>query len=228
MFQSARAQFKYVVKTSRSGKQGRKYIQVDKASSDAPVVLRKPVKKLSAKAKPKSTGSLPSAKFLPGNVGRRGKRGTRLADELAQSNSDTEIPETQAARKATISNTKPPIPGQDAMETQKWSGSGKRVEDKKSSGKVVGTLDAYCPVSPSDANVSEAKSRPQRRKRSMEERLPDFLMEVMYASWANCLLWRQWMCLIWTCCCPYWLHCPDSMTIAGAWWRGTQSRRKRW
>ena len=76
MFQPARAQFKYVVKTSRSGKQGRKYIQVDKVSSDAPVILRKPVKKLSAKTvreskstvrESKITGRLPSAKILPGN-----------------------------------------------------------------------------------------------------------------------------------------------------------------
>merc|ERR1719189_757877 len=94
---TVRAQFKYVVKTSRSGKQGRKYIQVGKTLSDAPVVLRKPVKKLPAKTvrESKSTklrvpASVSSAKILPGNAGRRGKRGTRLADELAQSNSDTE------------------------------------------------------------------------------------------------------------------------------------------
>ena len=199
MFQLARAQFKYVVKTSRSGKQGRKYIQVGKVSSDAPVILRKPVKKLSAKTvreskstvrESKITGRLPSAKILPGNVGRRGKRGTRLADELAQSNSDTEIPETQAVRKATIGNTKFPDMCQDTMETQKSSGSKKRTENK-TAGKTGGTLDAYCLASPSGANVSDAKSRPQRRKRSMEERLPDFLMEVMYAS-----VLGQWMCFI--------------------------------
>ena len=185
MFQSSRAQFKYVVKTSRSGKQGRKYIQVGKTLSDAPAVLRKPVKKPSARTvrEAKSTklgvpASVPSAKTLPGNVGRRGRRGTRLADELAQSNSDTEIPETQAARRATMGKTKPPNLGQDTMETQKSSGSKKRTEDKIT-GRTGGTLDAYCLASTSGANVSDAKSRPQRRKRSMEERLPDFLMEVV-------------------------------------------------
>ena len=185
MFQPARAQFKYVVKTSRSGKQGRKYIQVGKTLSDAPAVLRKPVKKPSARTvrEAKSTklgvpASVPSAKPLPGNVGRRGRRGTRLADELAQSNSDTEIPETQAARRATMGKTKPPNLGQDTMETQKSSGSKKRTEDKIT-GRTGGTLDAYCLASTSGANVSDAKSRPQRRKRSMEERLPDFLMEVV-------------------------------------------------
>ena len=185
MFQPARAQFKYVVKTSRSGKQGRKYIQVGKTLSDAPVVLRKPVKKLSAKTvrESKSTklrvpASVSSAKILPGNAGRRGKRGTRLADELAQSNSDTEIPETQAVRKATMGNTKPPDLTQDTVETKKPSGSKKQAENKIAGG-TGGTLDAYCLASPSGANISDAKSRPQRRKRSMEERLPDFLMEVI-------------------------------------------------
>ena len=175
------------MKTSRSGKQGRKYIQVGKTSSDAPVVLRKPVKKTSARTvrESKSTkldvpASVPSAKILPGNVGRRGKRGTRLADELAQSNSDTEIPETQAARKATMSNREPVDLGRDTMETQKSSGSKKRVEDKISGARTGGTLDAYCLAKPSGTNVSDARSRPQRRKRSMEERLPDFLMEVTY------------------------------------------------
>ena len=56
-------------------------------------------------------------------MGRRGRRGTRLADELAQSNSDTEIPETQAARRATMGNSKPPDLGQDTVETEKSKGS---------------------------------------------------------------------------------------------------------
>ena len=217
MFQPARAQFKYVVKTSRSGKQGRKYIQVGKTLSDAPAVLRKPVKKPAARTvrESKSTklgvpASVPSAKTLPGSVGRRGRRGTRLADELAQSNSDTEIPETQAARRATMGNSKPPDLGQDTVETQKSSGSKKRAEDKLP-GRTGGTLDAYCLASPSGANVPDAKSRPQRRKRSMEERLPDFLMEVVHVIPSG-----------------HFDHRPNSFTIAGAWWRRTKSRRSRW
>ena len=175
------------MKTSRSGKQGRKYIQVGKTLSDAPVVLRKPVKKPTARTvrETKSTkvgvpASVPSVQILPGNVGRRGKRGTRLADELAQSNSDTEIPETQAARKATIGNREPVDSGRDTVEKQKIAGGRKRVEDKIPVPGKGGTLDGYCLASPSGTNVSDARSRPQRRKRSMEERLPDFLMEVMY------------------------------------------------
>ena len=176
-----RAQFKYVVKTSRSGKQGRKYIQVgNKTLPGAPVVLRKPVKKLPAKTVRESKPTKTSGKILPGNAGRRGKRGTRLTDELAQSNSDTEIPETQAARKATIIR-QPLDLGQDATKTQKSLGSKKRVEDKIP-GRTPGTLDAYFLDSPSVTSASDTRSRPQRRKRSMEERLPDFLMEVIYTS----------------------------------------------
>ena len=44
-FQVTRPQFTYVVKKSRTGKQGRKYIPLGKSLSEAPVVLRKPVKK---------------------------------------------------------------------------------------------------------------------------------------------------------------------------------------
>ena len=106
-----------------------------------------------------------SAKVLPGNVGRRGKRGARLADELAMSNSDNEIPETQASRKATMCNKEP-------LDTKSIQSESK----EKFTVKREGTLDAYTLPVGTPAPIS--KSRPQRRKRSMEERLPDFLMEV--------------------------------------------------
>ena len=190
IFQLVRPQFKYVVKTSRSGKQGRKYIQVGKTSSEAPVVLRKPVKKLTTKTirGSKSTkvgipASGSSAKVLPGNVGKRGKRGTRLADELAQSNSDTEIPETQVARKATICNGQALHLGtKDTKETQKPVRGKKQGGVTISGGGTGGTLDAYSLPNLSATASPDKRSRPQRRKRSMEERLPDFLMEVMLAK----------------------------------------------
>ena len=109
----------------------------------------------------------PSAKVLPGNVGRRGKRGARLADELAMSNSDNEIPETQASRKATMCNKEP----LDTKSIQSESKDNDKVHVRRG-----GTLDAYTLPVGTPAPIS--KSRPQRRKRSMEERLPDFLMEV--------------------------------------------------
>ena len=175
------------MKTSRSGKQGRKYIQVGKTSSEAPVVLRKPVKKLTTKTirGSKSTkvgipASGSSAKVLPGNVGKRGKRGTRLADELAQSNSDTEIPETQVARKATICNGQALHLG--TKETQKPVRGKKQGGVTISGGGTGGTLDAYSLPNLSATASPDKRSRPQRRKRSMEERLPDFLMEVMFAK----------------------------------------------
>ena len=108
-----------------------------------------------------------SAKVLPGNVGRRGKRGARLADELAMSNSDNEIPETQASRKATMCNKEP----LDTKSIQSENKDNDKVHVRRG-----GTLDAYTLPVGTPAPIS--KSRPQRRKRSMEERLPDFLMEV--------------------------------------------------
>ena len=187
-FQVTRPQFTYVVKKSRTGKQGRKYIPLGKSLSEAPVVLRKPVKKAAstktvgepklAKVKVPTTTSVastkltkvprsPSAKVLPGNVGRRGKRGARLADELAMSNSDNEIPETQASRKATMCNKEP----LDTKSIQSENKDNDKVHVRRG-----GTLDAYTLPVGTPAPIS--KSRPQRRKRSMEERLPDFLMEV--------------------------------------------------
>ena len=186
-----RPQFTYVVKKSRTGKQGRKYIPLGKSLSEPPVVLRKPVKKPAstktvrepklAKVKVSTTTSVAStkltkatkvprsqsAKVLPGNVGRRGKRGARLADELAMSNSDNEIPETQASRKATMCNKEP----LDNKIIQSESKDNDKVHVRRG-----GTLDAYTLPVGTPAPIS--KSRPQRRKRSMEERLPDFLMEV--------------------------------------------------
>ena len=105
--------------------------------------------------------------MLPGNVGRRGKRGARLADELAMSNSDNEIPETQASRRATMCNKEP----LDTKSIQSESKDNDKVHVRRG-----GTLDAYTLPVGTPAPIS--KSRPQRRKRSMEERLPDFLMEV--------------------------------------------------
>ena len=190
------------MKKSRTGKQGRKYIPLGKSLSEAPVVLRKPVKKPAStktvrepkltKVKVPTSTSVASTKLtkatkvpsqsvatgakvprsesvevLPGNVGRRGKRGARLADELAMSNSDNEIPETQASRKATMCNKEP----LDNKIIQSESKDNDKVHVRRG-----GTLDAYTLPVGTPAPIS--KSRPQRRKRSMEERLPDFLMEV--------------------------------------------------
>ena len=130
------------------------------------------------------------AKVLPGNVGRRGKRGARLADELAMSNSDNEIPETQASRKATMCNKEP----LDTKSIQSESKDNDKVQVRRG-----GTLDAYTLPVGTPAPIS--KSRPQRRKRSMEERLPDFLMEV---SQAQKKISNFFM-----------------FAIAGSWWRRT-------
>ena len=164
------------------------------------------------------------AKVLPGNVGRRGKRGARLADELAMSNSDNEIPETQASRKATMCNKEP----LDTRSIQSESKDNDKVHVRRG-----GTLDAYTLPVGTPAPIS--KSRPQRRKRSMEERLPDFLMEVSQAlisvhqaHAAEFHMLCNIFCLSTLTVPGFFFTCKQKkisnffmFDLAGSWWRGT-------
>jgi len=199
---AVRSQFQYIVKTSKSGKQGRKYIEVaagpgDISSSNSSVVPDQVTSKSELKSaivqKPK-VKKTPAARKVT-------TPGSKVTSDNKQATAKTIVSAEVERQSEVIKYMKEDEIRHEAAVSEKvvdeFAGSSSESEFSEPQNHIVGTLNAYYLNKNSQeedeeddvsgltidsvasvASGTPTKDRPQRRKRSIEDRHPDFVMEL--------------------------------------------------
>merc|ERR1719318_1997870 len=221
---AVRSQFQYIVKTSKSGKQGRKYIQVGSEGVTAvpdssktelkSEIVEKPMAKKMPKAK---KGMTPGSKLKTSEdikkqngvlqymkedeksrvheVFHEASVSEKVVDEFAGSSSESEFSEPRSRIVGTLNAyyMNKPCPEEDTdvpalkidsvtsvTPVKKTVAVKDNLEDDKKDVVSLSNCKDECNVlnTPSKENIIPNNERPQRRKRSIEDIHPDFVMDI--------------------------------------------------
>merc|ERR1719154_820308 len=194
---AVRSQFQYIVKTSKSGKQGRKYIEVGdgSSSSNSSVVPEHDTSKSELKS---AFVNKPNFENTPG-ARKVATPGSKVTSDTKQTTVKSMVPAEVERQSEVIKYMKEDEIRHEAAVSEKvvdeFAGSSSESEFSEPQNHIVGTLNAYylnknSPEEEDDvtaltidsvasvASVTPTKDRPQRRKRSMEDIHPDFVMQL--------------------------------------------------
>eukprot|EP00092_Neocalanus_flemingeri_P019485 GFUD01021110.1.p1 GENE.GFUD01021110.1~~GFUD01021110.1.p1 ORF type:complete len:940 (-),score=282.59 GFUD01021110.1:94-2592(-) len=203
---AVRSQFQYVVKTSKSGKQGRKYIEVDPGQVEGDESIKE-VPDVCSEELNSTTGQKPKLKKKP--VARKViTPGTKITDTKKLKTVEKNTASVEEKRQNEVMkymNMKEDDKSRqhevlhEAAVSEKvvdeFAGSSSESEFSEPQNQIVGTLNAYYMNKPNqeeDDDVTNLqidsvtsvppsvtlKERPQRRKRSLEDRNPDFILDI--------------------------------------------------